>query len=138
LLTPSRPTAANAFVAASLTGGGGGGGGGGTPNTVGTAGKEAARLLMEINRELRRFAELQEQHSDLLGLLAQQEVELGVFRGTLLQSAGGQAVQDAEDQAQLTSIKRYGAYTKFRQVLQLHQHHEEEQVRYLDPAIHSP
>ena len=136
LLTPSRPTAANAFVAASLTGGGGGGGG--TPNTVGAAGKEAARLLMEINRERRRFAELQEQHSDLLGLLAQQEVELGVFRGTLLQRAGGQAVQDADDQAQLTSIKRYGAYTKFRPVLQLQQHHEEEQVRYLDPAIHSP
>ena len=30
-----------------------------------------------------RLSELSEQHSDLLGLLAQQEVELGVFRAVL-------------------------------------------------------
>ena len=35
-------------------------------------GKEATRLLLEINKERRRLAELQEQHGDLLGLLAQQ------------------------------------------------------------------
>ena len=58
--------------------------------------------------------ELQEQHADLLGLLAQQEVELDVFRNVLEQLVGSDKVQMAEEKSQLMAIKKYGSYTNFR------------------------
>ena len=60
--------------------------------------------------------DLQEQHSDLLSLLAQQEVELSVFRSSLESRAGYAAVLGAEDEARKASIERYGSYTDFRQL----------------------
>jgi hypothetical protein len=39
--------------------------------------------FLHTSAQRHRLSELSEQHSDLLGLLAQQEVELGVFRAAL-------------------------------------------------------
>ena len=58
---------------------------------------------------------LQEQHNDLLSLLAQEEVELGVFREALGLSAGSAAVRTALLEAQRASVERYGTYVNLRE-----------------------
>ena len=58
----------------------------------------------------RRLADLQEQHNDLLSLLAQQELELAVFRSKLEAKAGALAVNEAEGEASQRCVERYGSY----------------------------
>ncbi len=60
-----------------------------------------------------KLHELQEQHSDLLGLLAQQEVELHVFKQRLYVVATDQ-YDKAEKEARRIATERYGAYVSFR------------------------
>ncbi len=62
----------------------------------------------------RRLHTLQEDHSDLLGLLAQQEVELLAFRKVLSTEAGAGAVRNAEMKAEHAAIRKYGSYTNYR------------------------
>jgi hypothetical protein len=57
---------------------------------------------------------LQEQHSDLLGLLAQQEVEMGVFKQALEDKLSASELLRLEEQAQRSVIDLYGTYTDFR------------------------
>ena len=57
---------------------------------------------------------LQEQHSDLLGLLAQQEVELSVFRAALGTRLGTEVVETVEQEAERSVVDLYGSYTNFR------------------------
>lgn len=61
-----------------------------------------------------KLAALQEQHSDLLGLLAQQDVELSVFRETIQNKLGSNELMSVEEQARLNTIDLYGSYTQFR------------------------
>ena len=51
----------------------------------------------------------------MLSLLAQQEMELGVFRSSLEGRAGVQAVAEAEAQAAQRCVERYGAYISTRE-----------------------
>jgi hypothetical protein len=76
--------------------------------------KEVGRLHAEILQERRRLSALQEEHADLLGLLAQQEVELKVFRDALESEAGVDAIEAANEQAQRIAIDLYGTYVSFR------------------------
>jgi hypothetical protein len=62
----------------------------------------------------RKLLDLQEEHSDLLCLLAQQEVELGVFRSALMKHAGALVVAVADKECERASIEKYGSYTNFR------------------------
>lgn len=57
---------------------------------------------------------LQEEHNDLLGLLAQQELELQIFRDSLEHNAGVQFVLTADLQVEQQALERYGAYINFR------------------------
>lgn len=57
---------------------------------------------------------MQQQHSDLLALLAQQEVELNVFRTALEKRLTSAQLQQLQSQAQKESIELYGSYTNFR------------------------
>jgi hypothetical protein len=57
---------------------------------------------------------LQEEHTDLLGLLAQQELELFVFRLELGSKAGPNSVAKAESKVQKLAVKKYGTYTSYR------------------------
>jgi hypothetical protein len=61
-----------------------------------------------------KLATLQEQHSDLLGLLAQQDVELSVFRDTIQSRLGAAQLLSVEEQARRNAIDLYGSYTQFR------------------------
>jgi hypothetical protein len=61
-----------------------------------------------------KLASLQEQHSDLLGLLAQQDVELSVFRDTIQNRLGVQELLSVEEAAKKNAIDLYGSYTHFR------------------------
>jgi hypothetical protein len=61
-----------------------------------------------------KLASLQEQHSDLLGLLAQQDVELSVFRDTIQNRLGVQELLSVEEAAKKNAIDLYGSYTQFR------------------------
>lgn len=58
---------------------------------------------------------LQEQHADLLSLLAQQEVELTVVRAALQCRVDADELQavDADARREVTAL--YGSYTDFRQ-----------------------
>ncbi len=58
--------------------------------------------------------QLQEQHNDLLGLLAQQEVELLTFKVSLEDIGGLAEVQKAEAKAQREALNKYGSYIDFR------------------------
>ena len=72
--------------------------------------RELAALTAVVARERRQLGALQEQHNDLLALLAQEEVELGVFRDALQQQGGVQAVAAAATTAQRVATERYGTY----------------------------
>jgi hypothetical protein len=58
--------------------------------------------------------ELQDEHDDLLGLVAQQELEIGVFRTSVQASGGYVAVEEVSRKAQELAIEKYGVYTDFR------------------------
>lgn len=58
--------------------------------------------------------ELQEEHSDLLGMLAQQEVELSIFKKKLLLSLGPDKIASVEEEAKSSVEQMYGTYTNFR------------------------
>jgi len=96
------------------------GGYGGTPGSTmkgflsPTSGKRMAHLHAELQAERKRLYELQDEHTDLLGLIAQQEIELDAFRNELVSSAGDQAVLNAERAAETAAIDRYGFYNDFR------------------------
>lgn len=60
--------------------------------------------------------ELQQQHTDLLSLLAQQEVELDTFREKVSELLNDDYLfHQVEEQAQSSVIKLYGTYVNYRQ-----------------------
>ena len=59
---------------------------------------------------------MQEEHSDLLGLLAQQELELCVFRHELVTVVGQRGMSSAEEKVLKIATKKYGAYTAYRSI----------------------
>ena len=60
------------------------------------------------------YEDLQEEHADLLMLLAQQELEVGVFRSRMSKLSGAVAVRSTETEARQAAIEKYGTYTEFR------------------------
>jgi hypothetical protein len=50
----------------------------------------------------------------LLGLLAQQELEMTVFRKTLEKTLGSRDLQVIEDRARQVVAHKYGSYTDYR------------------------
>ena len=76
--------------------------------------KDMARLHSDMLKKQRMLDELQEEHSDLLSLLAQQELELSVFRNRMLSLSGSSVVSTVEREAREASIEKYGSYTEFR------------------------
>ena len=72
--------------------------------------KEIARLTSEVGSERRKLQSLRDTHNDLLSLLAQEEVELGVFREMLERYAGEDKVVEALRLAQQSAIDKYGSY----------------------------
>ena len=72
--------------------------------------KEIARLTGEVVSERRKIQSLRDTHNDLLSLLAQEEVELGVFREMLERYAGEEKVFEALRLAQQSAIDTYGSY----------------------------
>ncbi len=62
----------------------------------------------------KKYLLLQEQHTELLGLLAQQEVEISVFRQVMSDKLGDETVSTVEEEAQQNVIRLYGAYTHYR------------------------
>ena len=86
-----------------------------TPSYLaGTGNVELVRLRNELQNERRRLFEVQENMSDMLSLLAQQETELTIFRGTLEGLCGTQAVYGAEEHARRLVSEKYGNYIDFR------------------------
>ena len=77
--------------------------------------RQIAMLTAQVAKERRTLSQLQEAHNDLLALLAQEEVELGVFRDVLTERAGEGAVNDAFSRAQLAVTERYGTYVNMRE-----------------------
>lgn len=65
-------------------------------------------------RQRTRLHTLQGQHSDLLGLLAQQEIELQIFSQKLNEIGGSGACNQAEKVVRDVVAERYGSYINFR------------------------
>ena len=63
----------------------------------------------------KRLSSLREQHEELLGLLAQQELELKIFRTQLLEQCGSSTVSRTDQQVRREAVIRYGAYIDYRQ-----------------------
>ena len=72
--------------------------------------REISRLHSEIDSERRKLQGLQDTHNDLLSLLAQEELELGVFREMLESVGGEEKVQHALQLAQRAAVDKYGSY----------------------------
>jgi len=77
--------------------------------------REIALLTAQVARERRGLGQLQEAHNDLLALLAQEEVELNVYRDVLGERVGEAAVEEAHARAQTAVTERYGAYVNLRE-----------------------
>ena len=76
--------------------------------------RDVAKLHSDMLKKQRQLDELLEEHSDLLSLLAQQELELKVFRGSMFKLSGAAAVKTTEAEARRAAIEKYGIYTEFR------------------------
>jgi hypothetical protein len=74
----------------------------------------SSRVYGELLAERKKLRALQDEFSDLMGLIAQQELELDVFRTSLETNVGSEAVAKAEEDAEDAAIKRYGFYNNFR------------------------
>ena len=72
--------------------------------------REISRLTAEVAGERRRLQGLQDTHNDLLSLLAQEELELGVFREMLESVGGDEKVHEAILLAQRGAVEKYGSY----------------------------
>lgn len=78
-------------------------------------------LVMMFPLDCRNFSQrkklvvLQEEHADLLGLIAQQEVELSVFKSKLATILGESTAAQIEMEARDSVEKQYGIYTNFRE-----------------------
>lgn len=57
---------------------------------------------------------MEEEHTELLGLLAQQEVELSVYRQAVLDKVGEREASSIDKEAQESVTKTYGGYTNIR------------------------
>jgi len=118
---PKAPAGAAAAAAAAAAAGVGGGGTAAVsarPSSskflASPSSQEVVRLHGELQTEHRKLRNLQEDHNDLLGLIAQQEIELDVFRRYLLERCGRDAVAGAEQESEGAAIERYGYYNDFR------------------------
>ena len=78
------------------------------------AAKDVAKLHSDMLKKQRAFDDLQEEHADLLSLLAQQELELHVFKSTMSKLSGSGAVRTTISEARRAAIEKYGLYTEFR------------------------
>jgi U3 small nucleolar RNA-associated protein 14 len=58
---------------------------------------------------------LEEQHNELLSLLAQQELELKIFKDALMEEFGEEKSHFFEEEAQKKVIDTYGVYTNYRE-----------------------
>ena len=57
--------------------------------------------------------DLTEEHTDLLSLLAQQELEISIFRGAILKISR-QRCDELDNEVRESAIDKYGSYTEFR------------------------
>ena len=62
----------------------------------------------------KKFHSLEEQHTDLLGLLAQQELELSVYRQAISDKVGDSGASAVDKAARDSVARKYGAYTSIR------------------------
>ena len=90
-----------------------------TPPKVHIQTQNSARILAELQMERRRLRDLQDEHSDLLGLIAQQELELKIFQDKLEKAMGSIGVHEAVKLAEEQAIKRYGVYINYRDDMNL-------------------
>ena len=67
-------------------------------------------LKSELDDERRMYRELEEEHEDLLALLAQQELEKNAIRDKLLEVAGNDAVSLARKLAERQCLTRFGTF----------------------------
>ena len=79
-----------------------------TPQT-----KEIARVHSELLKKQRMLDDLTEEHTDLLSLLAQQELEISIFRGAMLKISR-QRCDELDNEVKESAIDKYGSYTEFR------------------------
>jgi chromosome segregation ATPase len=89
----------------------------GFPRHVNMGGSDDASLSQlqgEIAKERRKLHSLQQEHADLLGLLAQQELEVSILRKVLEGEAGPQTLQQADEKVRQEAMRKYGAYTDYR------------------------
>ena len=67
-------------------------------------------LRAELAEEQRMFRDLEDEHEDLLALLAQQELEKNAIRDKLLETAGEDAYEMARKVAERQCLSRFGIY----------------------------
>ena len=75
--------------------------------------KEIARVHSELLKKQKLLDDLNEEHTDLLSLLAQQELEISVFRDAV-QKISRQRCDELDKEVKETAIDKYGSYTEFR------------------------
>ena len=71
-------------------------------------------MLFHLILQRKKFYQLQEQHTELLSLLAQQEVEINVFKHAVEERLGEDSLSTIEEEAQQNVVRLYGSYVNYR------------------------
>ncbi len=78
------------------------------------AAKDISRINSLLAKERKRLSDLEAEHSDLLELAAQQEVEIATYRQQLSTRLGVDALGAVEEEARRAATEKYGSYIDFR------------------------
>jgi hypothetical protein len=68
----------------------------------------------QMRTQQKKLLSVQEEHAELLGLLAQQEMELMIFRKILEAANGVKMLKSADKKVKEAVVRRYGAYINYR------------------------
>lgn len=74
----------------------------------------SVRLYVLACEQKKKLHSMEEEHTELLGLLAQQEVQLSTYRSALKDKVGDQEARGVEREAREHVTKAYGTYSSYR------------------------
>ena len=75
--------------------------------------KTLANLLSNLNKKTKQIEEMRHREVDILSMLAQQELELCIFKGKMLEFCGESKLQTVQSDVKVAVTNKYGGYLEF-------------------------
>ena len=77
--------------------------------------KTLANLLSNLNKKTKQIEDMKQREMDILSMLAQQELELNIFKDKILEFCGQSTLVSAQADVKLAAISKYGGYIEFHE-----------------------